>query len=132
MRKKPALTSEDLHKMAAACRAEAEKVGIKVTFCVVDDGGRLWYLERMDGVAPMSTEIATLKAKSASVSRRPSGVWHERVTNEPAFLKLPEVFPVKGGLPILSDGECCGGIGVSGGTGEQDEQIANAGLAALA
>jgi uncharacterized protein GlcG (DUF336 family) len=132
MRKKPVLTSEDLHKIAAACRAEADGIGIKVTFCVVDDGGRLWFLERMDGVAPMSTEIATLKARSASVSRRPSGAWQERVSGEIAFLKLPEIFPVKGGVPVLIEGECCGGIGVSGGTGEQDEQIANAGLATLA
>lgn len=117
--------------MAAACRAEAQRIGINVTIVIVDDGANLLYLERLDGAKVMSIEIATQKACTSAISHRPSNYFTDRVQTSIAMLKLPNIFPVQGGVPILVGSDCLGGIGVSGGSGEQDEQIANAGIATL-
>ena len=132
MRSKPALTNEDALAIAAAAKAEALAHGWRMTIAIVDDGGRPWYLERMEGAMPMTTEVALAKARTSSVSQRPSKVWQDRVNDGAThFLKFAEIFPVQGGVPILVDGQCIGAIGASGATGAEDEQVANAGLAAL-
>src|SRR3981081_364720 len=120
MRSKPCLTSADLHAMADACRAEAELINVQATIAIVDDGGRLFYLERMDHAMPMTTKIATQKAQSASVSRRPPKFWQERAAASAVFLRLPEILPIQGGVPILLNDDCVGAIGVSGGKGDED------------
>ena len=133
MRSKPCLTNEDALAMAAAAKTEAQKNGWRMTIAIVDDGGRPWYLERMDGAMPMTTEVALAKARTSSVSQRPTKVWQDRVADGATqFLTFSEIFPVQGGVPILVDGLCIGAIAASGATGAEDEQVANAGLAALA
>ena len=127
MRTKPALTAADVHKMIAACRDEAAKNKWNVTIAVVDDAGFLLHLERLDGAGPMTAEVATAKARTAAVTRRPTKVWEDMVKERPVFLKFPKNMPIQGGVPVMYEGECVGAIGVSGVQSQQDEQIANAG-----
>ena len=131
MRTKPALTASDVHQMAAACRAEAEKNKWNVTFAIVDDAGFLLYLERLEGTGPITAEMATLKARTAAVTRRPTKAWEDLVKDRPAMMKFPDNMPIQGGVPILVQGECVGAIGVSGVQSQQDEQVAKSGIAAL-
>lgn len=131
MRSKQCLTSAEIHAIAAACRTEAERIGINVTVAIVDDGAHLLYLERLNGAKVMSIEIATQKACTSAISHRPTATFAERAEKSVTFLRVPGILPLQGGLPILAGNECLGGVGVSGGSGEQDEQIANAGIAAL-
>jgi glc operon protein GlcG len=132
MRNKPALTAADVHKMMAACRDEAAKNKWNVTIAVVDDAGFLLHLERLDGAGPMTAEVAAAKARTAAVTRRPTKAWEDMVKDRPVFLKFPENLPIQGGVPLMHQGDCVGAIGVSGVQSHQDEQIANAGVAALA
>jgi len=131
MRTKPALTAADVQKMVAACRDEAAKNKWNVTVAVVDDAGFLLYLERLDGAGPMTAEVASAKARTATVTRRATKAWEDMVKDRPVFLKFPENLPIQGGVPIMYQGECVGAIGVSGVQSQQDEQIANAGVASL-
>ena len=131
MRNRPALTASDAQKMVAACRAEAAKNKWNVTIAVVDDAGYLLHLERLDGAGPITAEVAAGKARTAAVTRRPTKFWEERVKERPVFLKFPDNLPIQGGVPIMYEGECVGAIGVSGVQSQEDEQIANAGIAAL-
>jgi glc operon protein GlcG len=131
MRQKPCLTSSDVLKMAAACKAEAEKQKWNVTFAIVDDGGVLLYLERMEGAGPTTAEVAIAKAKTSAITRRPSKFWEDRVKDRPAFMNFPGVLQIQGALPIMYQGECVGAIGVSGVQSQEDEQIAKAGIDAI-
>jgi uncharacterized protein GlcG (DUF336 family) len=131
MRTKPCLTSSDVQKMAAACKAEAEKNKWSVTIAIVDDAGVLLYLDRMDGASSTTAEVATAKAKTSAITRRPSKFWEDRIKERPAFLNFPGVLQIQGGLPIMYQGECVGAIGVSGVQSQEDEQIAKAGIDAL-
>jgi|SRR5688572_6626180 glc operon protein GlcG len=132
MRQKPALTSTDVQKMAAACKAEAAKNKWNVTIAIVDDSGYLLYLERMDGVPPLTAKIAAGKAETAAISRRPTKFWEDRIKERPGFVKAPISTPMQGGVPIMVQSDCVGAIGVSGVQSHEDEQIANAGVAAVA
>ncbi|MDB5411142.1 MAG: hypothetical protein JWL84_6054 [Rhodospirillales bacterium] len=131
MRQKPCLTHADAQTMIAAAKAEATANKWPVTIAIVDDGGNLLHLERMDGPPALSAEVATGKARTAALMRRPSKFWEDRVKERPGMLKFPQLLPMQGGLPILHQGECVGGIGVSGVQSHEDEQIAQAGIAAL-
>lgn len=131
MKTKPILTLQDCEKIQAACRAEAVKNKWNVTVAVVDDGGYLISLARMDATAPVTAEIATMKAHGAAVSRRSTKVSEDRIAaGRVVLLKMP-VLPVQGGVPILHQGECVGAVGVSGAQSSEDEQVANAGISAL-
>jgi glc operon protein GlcG len=132
MRTKPCLTSSDVQKMAAACKAEAEKNTWSVTIAIVDDAGIPLYLERMDGAASTTAEVAIGKARTSAITRRPSKFWEERIKDRPGFLNFPGVLQIQGGLPVMYQGECVGAIGVSGVQSHEDEQIAQAGLNTLA
>ena len=131
MRTKPCLTSADVKKMMAACLAEAERNSWKVAIAIVDDGGFLLNLDRMDGAAVTTAEVATGKARTSALTRRPSKDFEERVKERPAFLMFPAGLLVQGAVPIIYDNECVGAIGVSGVQSFEDEQIARAGVAAL-
>jgi len=131
MRMRPALTAADVQKMNAACKSEAAKNKWNVTIAIVDDSGFLLHLERLDGAGPMTAEVASRKARTAALMRRPSKFFEDRVKERPGFLRMPHNLPVQGGVPIMHQGECVGAIGVSGVQSHEDEQIANAGIAAL-
>jgi glc operon protein GlcG len=131
MRNKPCLTASDVQKMMTACKAEAGKNKWNVTIAIVDDGGFLLQLERMDGATATTPEVATGKARMAALTRRPSKLMEDRVKERPVFLNFPAGLPIQGGLPLMHEGECVGAIGVSGVQSHEDEQIAQAGIAAL-
>jgi len=128
---KPCLTLEDCKKIGAACEAEARKNKWNVVIAILDEGGHLLWLERMDGATPANAEIAIGKGRTAAVTRRTTKTWEDRIAGgRLAMLGMP-VLPVQGGVPIVVQNECVGAIGVSGVQSHEDEQIANAGIAAL-
>ena len=131
MRTKPMLTVDDVEKMMAACTAEAKKNNWKVSIAIVDDGGRVWQLHRLEGAGAVTAEVAVGKAKTAAMMGRPSKMMEDRIKERPAFVLFPGILPIQGGVPILSGGECVGAIGVSGVQSHEDEQVATVGIAAL-
>jgi len=131
MKTKPVLTSEDCDRIHAACRAEAEKNKWIVTVAIVDDGGHVLLVKRMDGAAPVTAEIAVQKSRGAAIARRSTKVTEDRIAaGRLALLRMPPL-PVQGGVPIMVQGECVGAVGVSGVQSHEDEQVCNAGLTAL-
>jgi len=131
MKTKPVLTSEDCDRIYAACRAEAEKNKWIVTVAIVDDGGHVLLVKRMDGAAPVTAEIAVQKSRGAAIARRSTKVTEDRIAaGRLALLRMPPL-PVQGGVPIMVQGECVGAVGVSGVQSHEDEHVCNAGLTAL-
>jgi len=131
VRTRPCLTLDDCRKIGAAAQAEARKNNWIVVVAILDDGGHLLWLERMDGATPFNAQVAMEKGRSAAVSRRTTKNWEDRIAaGRNAVLNMP-VLPVQGGVPIMVGGECVGAVGVSGVQSHEDEQIANAGIAAL-
>ena len=131
MRTKACLTSVDVKKMMAAASEEASRNNWKVAIAIVDDGGFLLHLDRMDGAAVTTAEVATGKARASALTRRPSKDFEERVKERPSFISFPAGLFIQGAVPIMHDGDCVGAIGVSGVQSFEDEQIARAGVAAL-
>lgn len=120
-------------KVAAAAESFARKKGWNVVIAIVDDGGHLIHLSRMDGTQIGSIEVAQAKARTALAFKRPTKAWSEVLAGgRYAVLGLPGVTPVEGGLPLSAGKDTIGAIGVSGVTSEQDGQIAQAGVALLA
>lgn len=118
-------------KIAAAVLAECQKNSWNVAVAVVDNHGFLVYFERMDNTQTASMDIAIGKARSAATYRRPTRAFVDVINKGgPATATLPGVFASPGGLPIMADGKVVGGVGVSGVTGDQDEQCAKAGVGA--
>ena len=89
MRDKPCLTEDDLIKAMAACRAEADKNSWKVAIAIVDDGGYLLHFNRMEGVPPISAEVAIGKARTAALTRRPSKFLRGSRQGAAGFRQLP-------------------------------------------
>ena len=131
MKQRPMLTLDDCKKISAAAEAEARKNNWNVCIAILDDGGHLLHLARMDGATPANARIAVAKGRTAAETRRSTANWQERVGKRPEMLRMPGVTPVQGGLPIVVDGTCVGGVGVSGVQSHEDEQIAAAGIKAL-
>jgi glc operon protein GlcG len=131
MRHKPSLTAADAERMMSAAKREAVAREWNVAIAIVDDGGFLLRLDRLDGAGPQSPEVATLKARSAVLSRQPTKRLEDVARDRPGMLRFPDRLPLQGGLPIVHDGEFVGGIGVSGVQSHEDEQVAQAGLDAL-
>lgn len=131
MKTRPMLTLDDCRKISAAAEAEAKKNNWNVCIAILDDGGHLLHLIRMDGASPANARIAVEKGRTAAESRRSTAAWQERIRTRPELLRMPEITPVQGGLPITVEGGCVGGVGVSGVQSHEDEQIAKAGIDAL-
>jgi glc operon protein GlcG len=131
MRQKVSLTASETDVMAATVRLKAKENGWNIAVAIVDDGGFLLRLDRMDGAGPMSPDIALGKARMAALTRHPSKFWEERVASRPGFLNFPFGLPIQGALPIVHAGECIGAIGVSGVASVEDEQLAAAGIEAI-
>jgi uncharacterized protein GlcG (DUF336 family) len=120
-------------RIAAAAEAEALQHGWAVSIAVVDDGGHLLWLQRLDGAAPISAQIAPAKARTAAVGRRESRVYEEMINQgRVSFLSAPSLEGLlEGGVPIVVDGHCVGAVGVSGVKSSEDAQTPRAGIAAL-
>ena len=133
MNTKPTLALADLRAIAQAAEAEALKHNWTVTIAIVDDGGHLLWLQRLDGAAPISAEIAPAKARTAAVGRRESKVYEDMINQgRVAFLSAPSLHGMlEGGVPITVGGQVVGAVGVSGVKSVEDAQIARAGIAAL-
>ncbi|WP_426109619.1 GlcG/HbpS family heme-binding protein [Massilia sp. PWRC2] len=133
MQTKPVLTLADAKTIAAACEAEARSNNWNVVISIVDDGGHLLWLQRMDGVAPISSYIAPAKAKTAAMGQRESKIYEDMINNgRMSFLSAPHIEGMlEGGVPIIVDGQYVGAVGVSGVKSVEDAQIAKAGIAAL-
>ena len=132
MQQKPFLAADDVQRIAAAAAAEAKANAWAVTIAVVDDGGHLLWLQRGDGVAPISAQIAPAKARTAALGRRESRIYEEMINGgRMSFLSAPLDGMLEGGVPIMAGGHCVGAVGVSGVKSSEDAQIARAGIAAL-
>lgn len=133
MQTKSVLTLDDAKLIAAAAEAEAKANGWAVVIAIVDDGGHLMWLQRLDGVAPISSHIAPAKATTAALGRRESKVYEDIINNgRYSFLSAPLLEGMlEGGVPIMVNGQCVGAVGVSGVKSSEDAQIAKAGIAAL-
>lgn len=129
---KKGLTLELAKKVGAAAEIEAARNKWAMAIAVVDEGGHLIYLTRMDE-APFGTiEVATQKAYTAAAWKQPTKAFEDAVNGgRTSFLKAPGLLPIEGGVPIMIDGKVIGAIGVSGGAGPQDAGVALAGVEAL-
>lgn len=123
--------------IVAACKKKAEAAGLKMNIAVVDDGGHLLSFARMDGARPASAYTAMCKAISAATFRQETGPLP--LKGEPDLLLSlslqsasgGKITSLKGGVPIVVDGQIVGAVGLGGGTGEQDAEVAKAGIQAL-
>jgi uncharacterized protein GlcG (DUF336 family) len=133
MRTKPALTLDDVKKIAAAAEAEAMAHKWAVSIAIVDDGGHLLWLQRHDGAPATSAMIGPAKAHTAAPGQRETKVYEDVINNgRYSFLSAPGINGLlEGGVPIMVGGECVGAVGVSGVKSNEDAQIAKAGIAAL-
>jgi glc operon protein GlcG len=126
---KNALNLADAKAIAAAAEAEALKNKWNVTIAVLDDGGNLLFLQRLDEAPLGSIAVAQEKARTALLFKRPTKVFEEIIASgRTAMLTLPGATPIEGGLPLLNNGQIIGAIGVSGVQSPQDAQIAQAGV----
>lgn len=133
MNQKPFLNLSDVRRIAVAAEAEATANHWPVSIAIVDDGGHLLWLQRLDGAAPISAQIAPAKANTAALGRRESKVYEDIVNQgRVSFLSAPGLQGLlEGGVPIVIDGHCVGAVGVSGVKSGEDAQIARAGITAL-
>lgn len=129
---KKALTLEIAKQIAAAAEATAAQNKWTMAITIVDDGGNLIYLGKMDDTQIGSIEVSIEKARSAVNFKRPTKVFEDVIAGgRNNVLKLPGSLPVEGGIPLVVDGKVLGAIGVSGGTSQQDGVAATAGVEAL-
>ncbi len=133
MKTQPILGLDEVKSIAAAAEAEALKNQWAVTIAIVDGGGHLLWLQRLDGAAPVSAAIAPAKARTAALGRRETKVYEDMINGgRTSFLSAPVIEGMlEGGVPIVVDGHCIGAVGVSGVKSTEDAQIARAGIAAL-
>jgi glc operon protein GlcG len=128
----PAVTTAAAKKIAAGVIAECAKNKWNVAVAVVDTHGLLIYFERMEDTQTVSSQIAIDKAKAAATYRRPTRAFVDAIAKAgPAIMTLPGVVASPGGVPLFVGGKVTGAVGVSGVTGDQDEQCAKAGVAAM-
>ena len=129
---KKVLTLDGAKKVAAAAEAEAKKNNWNVVIAVVDDGGHLIYLQRIDGTQTGSIDVAIQKARTAQAFKRPTKVFEDAIAGgRNALIALHGALPLEGGLPIVVGGQLVGAIGVSGVKSTEDGQIAKAGAESL-
>jgi uncharacterized protein GlcG (DUF336 family) len=129
---KKTLSLEAAEKVISAAKAEARANQWKMVIAVVDDGGHLIAMERMDGAQLGSLEVAPGKAKTALNFLRPTKAWEDAAKTRPAVLSLtPTAVLLEGGIPIVYQGQVIGAVGVSGASSQQDAQVAEAGARAL-
>lgn len=126
------ITLEQARRVAAAAEAEARKHGYCMAIAVAELTGALVYFAKMDNTQYGSIEIAIGKARTAAQFRRPTKMFTEALAaGHQFFLTFPDIAAAPGGLPLIHEGKLIGAVGVSGGSGHQDDEVAQAGVAAL-
>ena len=132
MKTKHILTLSEVDVIVVAARNEATKNNWAVTIAVVDDGGHLLGLSRLDDASPVSASIAIEKARTSAIGRRESKAFEDMINGGRfAFLSNPLFATLEGGVPIMFDGQCVGAVGVSGVKSDQDAQVAAAGVSSV-
>ena len=133
MKNKFTLELADIKAIAAAAEVEALRNNWAVTIAIVDDGGHLLWLQRLDGAPAISAHIAPAKANTAALGRRESKVYEDVINGgRMSFLSAPDIKGMlEGGVPIMKEGQCLGAVGVSGVKSNEDAQIAKSGIAAI-
>jgi uncharacterized protein GlcG (DUF336 family) len=129
-----AISIDNAKKVSAAALAEARKNNWTMAVAITDPAGILLYFERMDGAQNAAQDVASAKARSAALFRRPTKAFQDDLAAGGQgfrYLTLPGVVAAEGGIPLVIDGKIVGAIGTSGGTYAQDGQVATAGVAAL-
>lgn len=127
----------DANQVIARAHAKATELGIRVTVAIVDEGGLLIALARMDGATPLSPQIAEAKAVGAAMLNRDGAGLAELAKDRPGFFNVADrmvrvpIVPGLGSVLIMRDGKVLGAVGVSGGRPEQDLQCAEAGLSSV-
>jgi glc operon protein GlcG len=137
-RNNPRLTLEGARAILSAAEKRAREISVPMNIAVVDDGGHLLVFARMDGAKLSSIQVALTKARAAALRRAPSGP-AMAAGDAGVILSLGlslatdgKLTAIRGGLPLLVGGQCVGGIGVSAGSEDEDVQVAQAGVNALA
>jgi glc operon protein GlcG len=128
------ISTESAKIAAAASIAEAQKRNWNMAIAIVDTGGYLVYFEKMQDTQTGSVELAIEKARTAALFRRPTKLFQDSVAaggEGLRLLRLTGAIPIDGGVPIIVDGKVVGAVGVSGGSSDQDGQVANAGASAV-
>jgi glc operon protein GlcG len=125
------LTIDGAMKLLNAAMAKAREMNVPQCICIVDAGGHLLTMARMDGAFALSVDTALMKAMTAASYGIPTGDIAAGIDIKLAIATRGKRINLPGGLPVIVDGHVIGGIGVGSGTGEQDKQVANAALAAL-
>ena len=129
---KKVLSLQAARTIAAAAEAAAREKGVGVVIAVVDDGGHLILLHRLDDAQVASVNVGIGKARTAAIYRRPSKDFEDQIrAGRVAALALADSTPLQGGVPIRVDGRVVGAVGVSGDTPQVDEAIAIAGASAF-
>jgi uncharacterized protein GlcG (DUF336 family) len=129
---KKVLTLAEARRVAAAAEAEATRSNLKVVIAIVDDGGHLVLLEKLDDTQIGSIDVAIAKGRTAALFRRETKVFEDSVAGgRNVVLKIDAIMPIEGGVPLLAGGRAIGAIGVSGGTPPQDGVVAKAGAVVL-
>jgi len=133
MKQKFSLELSDVTAMMAAAHAEAARNNWAVTIAIVDAGGHLLGLQRLDGAPPISAHIAPAKAHTAALGCRESKVYEDVINGgRTSFLSVPLMQGMlEGGVPVMKEGQCLGAVGVSGVKSGEDAQVARAAIAAL-
>jgi uncharacterized protein GlcG (DUF336 family) len=128
------ISLKEARAVVEAAQKRARDLGKPLTVVVVDSGGFVVLIERMDGARPLQPHIATAKAYTAAVMQRPSSMLKGWADNDPVFfgqvgrMGHHPIVASGGGFPLCRDGDLVGAFGISGGTGEEDEAIAKATL----
>lgn len=128
---KKALTLEAAQKIAAASLVEARANNWNVIIAVVDEGGHLLTLNRMETAQYGSIDVAVGKAKTAAAFRRPTKLLEDASKTRPSLSTIANAYLLEGGVPITYNGQVIGAVGVSGATSQQDAQVAEAGISSL-
>jgi len=129
---KKTLTLDAVKQVAAAAEKYAANKKLKIVIAIADDGGNLLYLERMDEAPPGSVEVAIQKARSSALHGKPTKAFADAVAaGGIGMLKLPDVIPGEGGVPLMAEGKVIGAIGVSGASPQDDGEAAKAGVEVL-
>ena len=133
MKQQIQLELADVKRIAAAAEAHAIGKGWAVSIAIVDAGGHLLWLQRLDGASPSTAMFAPAKAHTSALGRRESKIYEDMINGgRQSFLSVPGMHGLlEGGVPILVDGQCVGAVGVSGVKSSEDAEIAKAGIAAL-
>ncbi|OUC54358.1 hypothetical protein CA262_05370 [Sphingobium sp. GW456-12-10-14-TSB1] len=128
---RPHLTSSEIDAIMATARGFAEAQALAVTICIVDDGGHVLRLDRLDGAPLISLRVAEGKARTALELRMPTGLLEPSIAAMPSMIAIADFYPFRGGVPLFHQGQCVGAIGVSGAAPEQDEETAQRGADSL-